>query len=75
MSITVFIAPPLPFLSHPYIPIRLLHGRSTDRSDEKNTIHFVHVFLLVWGGAGIVTLNSQLLKGKLYVALQRAMAV
>ena len=67
--------PPLPFFPTPIIPIRLLHGRSTDRSDEKNTIHFVHVFLLVWGGAGIVTLNSQLLKGKLYVGAQRAMAV
>ena len=50
---------------------RLLHGRAADKSsDEKNTIHFVHVFLLVWGGAGIVTLNSQLLKGKLYVCVQ-----
>ncbi|CAI7988747.1 Protein YIPF6, partial [Geodia barretti] len=45
-------------------PPSLLHGRSTDHSDDKNTIHFVHVFLLVWGGAGVVTLNSQLLKGK-----------
>jgi hypothetical protein len=42
----------------------LLHGRSSDGSHDENTIHFVHVFLLVWGGAGIVTLNAQLLKGK-----------
>lgn len=43
----------------------LLHGRSHDQSSaETHTIHFIEVFLLVWGGAGVVTINAQLLRGK-----------
>ena len=42
---------------------RLLHGHSHDRSD-KPTIHFVNVFLMAWGGAAVVAINAQLLRGK-----------
>ena len=43
----------------------LLHGHSKDFSDH--TIHFIDVFLIVWGGAAVVTVNAQLLRGKVYV--------
>ena len=46
----------------------LLHGRSLDKSSsQEHTIHFINVFLLVWGGAAVVTVNAQLLRGKVYV--------
>ncbi len=41
----------------------LLHG-SGHGTKEEPTVHFVHVFVMVWGGAAIVTINAQLLKGK-----------
>ena len=57
---------------HPFIllPVHysLLHGRSLDQNaSEGHTIHFINVFLLMWGGAAVVTVNAQLLKGKVYV--------
>ncbi|KAL5510336.1 hypothetical protein EMCRGX_G005865 [Ephydatia muelleri] len=39
----------------------LLHSKD-DSGDH--TVHFLHVFLLVWGGAAVVTVNAQLLRGK-----------
>lgn len=46
---------------------RLLHGRATDPASGQHTIHFLNVFLLVWGGAAVVTINTQLLRGKVWV--------
>ena len=43
----------------------MLHGHSKDLNDH--TIHFIDVFLIVWGGAAVVTVNAQLLRGKVYV--------
>lgn len=43
----------------------LLHGKSQNSSSSEHTIHFIHVFLVVWGGAAVVTINSQLLRGKI----------
>ena len=45
---------------------RLLHG-SGHGDKEEPTIHFVHVFVIVWGGAAVVTVNAQLLRGKMCV--------
>ncbi|XP_064397001.1 protein YIPF6 homolog [Halichondria panicea] len=42
----------------------LLHGRANDPASGQHTIHFLNVFLLVWGGAAVVTVNTQLLRGK-----------
>lgn len=44
--------------------IRLLHG-SGHGDNEEPTIHFVHVFVMIWGGAAVVTINAQLLRGKM----------
>ena len=49
----------------------LLHGRSQDQTaSQEHTIHFINVFLLVWGGAAVVTVNAQLLRGKVYVTVK-----
>ena len=49
----------------------LLHGRSQDQSaSQQHTIHFINVFLLVWGGAAVVTVNAQLLRGRVYVVIE-----
>lgn len=45
---------------------RLLHAHSHISNSSEPAIHFVHVFVLVWGGAAVVTVNAQLLRGKVY---------
>jgi hypothetical protein len=36
-------------------------------TDEQSALVFSSVFFIVWCGAGVITVNSQLLGGKLYV--------
>lgn len=47
----------------------MLQG-STERADDSNDggPEFAEVFVLVWIGAAVVTLNSKLLGGNMYVA-------
>ena len=55
----------LSYLNAYCVCFSLLHGRSLNKdSSEEHTIHFINVFLLVWGGAAVVTVNAQLLRGK-----------
>ena len=43
--------------------LRLLQQGSSNK-DGEGGIRFVQAFVVLWGGAGIVTVNTQLLKGK-----------
>ena len=43
--------------------LRLLQYGSSNANGEGG-IRFVEAFVILWCGAGIVTLNTQLLKGK-----------
>jgi len=43
---------------------RLLPAGSKD-DHTSNGVHFIQVFVIVWGGSCIVTVNAQLLRAKL----------
>lgn len=46
---------------------RLLPGGSNDDHNNTSGVHFIQVFVIVWGGSCLVTVNAQLLRAKLYV--------
>ena len=46
---------------------RLLPGGSSDDQNSTSGVHFIQVFVIVWGGSCLVTVNAQLLRAKLYV--------
>ena len=46
---------------------RLLPGGSSDDHNNTSGVHFIQVFVIVWGGSCLVTVNAQLLRAKLYV--------
>lgn len=45
---------------------RLLPGGSSDDHNNTSGVHFIQVFVIVWGGSCLVTINAQLLRAKLY---------
>lgn len=49
----------------------ILQGSSSADSMSDNGPEFAQVFVIVWIGAAIVTLNSKLLGGNMYVDLKQ----
>ena len=49
--------------NHNHIETKIINGRQVEFTNESAS--FTDVFLIIWCGAGIVTLNSQLLGGKI----------
>lgn len=43
----------------------LLPGGSNDDHNNTSGVHFIQVFVIVWGGSCLVTVNAQLLRAKL----------
>lgn len=44
----------------------MLPGGSSDDDIGTGGVHFIQVFVIVWGGSCLVTINAQLLRAKLY---------